>query len=235
MKRTLLFLLLSVGLFASLSSQEVAPFEFSDKEAITIDKEVLKMLVDKTWKSYKQYTVLGEESEEYGVGFMTFTLKPNHTFQAIGKGSINNEGTWEVKKRELLHLKIASNHPSGKEKAMGGAYVIYEISDTTLIFVKNLTSDLKSKIVYYCKSIEMRDLVVRTVKNTTPPVIDTKIAIPKAVTIKNPEDMTQEELKRQLREELFMRALNPPKNFDELTREELLEIHRRIVNGIYRE
>lgn len=235
MKRILLLLLLFVSISVLISAQEVAPFELNDDQAIVIDKSVSKMLVNKTWKSYKQYTVRGEESQEYGSGFLTFALKNDHTFQAIGAGNSNNSGTWEVRKKELLHLKIADDHVAGKEKVMGGSYVIYEITADELVLVKNLTSDLEAKIIYYCKTSERRDLTVKDEKYVTTPVIDTKITIPPSIKIKKLEDMTLEELKSELQSEFFIRVLESPKKMDKLNREALIELLQKVKNGTYQE
>lgn len=234
MKRTLFFSLLFLSSLHLLVSQEAAPFEFNDDQAMALDKNTLKNLIGKTWSSYKQYTVLGEERKEYGGGFLTFTLKNDHTYQAAGDRDRYNKGNWEVKKRALLHLKMAKEQPADQEKAMGGSYVIYGIGDQELVLVKNLTSDLKSKIIYHCKVIESKDLAARPAAPRQEPIMGTKITIPSPLKVKMLESMTAEELSGQIKEELFVRGLNPPVHFDKLKQDALLDLYKNIINGNYR-
>ncbi len=234
MKRVLFFSLLFLPTLHLLIAQEAAPFEFNDDQAMTLDKDVLKNLINKTWSSYKQYIVLGEERKEYGGGFLTFTLKNDHTYQAAGIGDRYNKGTWDVKKRTLLHLKMINEQPADQEKAMGGSYVIYSIKNEELVLVKNLTSDLKAKIIYHCKVIESKDLAARPAKNRQEPIMDTKINIPSPLQVKMTESMTLEELSSQIKEELFVRGLQPPANFSKWKQEALLELYKNIINGNYK-
>ena len=234
MKRTLFFSLLFLSSLHLLVAQEAALFEFNDDQVMALDKNTLKNLIGKTWSSYKQYAVLGEERKEYGGGFLTFTLKNDHTYQAAGSSNHYNTGSWEVKKRALLHLKIANEQPGDQEKAMGGSYVIYSIGDKELVLVKNLTSDLKSKIIYHCEVMESKDLADRPAALRQEPIMDTKISIAFPLKGKMLESMTAEELSGQIKEELFVRGLNPPVHFDKLKQEALLELYKNIINGDYK-
>ena len=134
-------------------------------------------------------------------------------------------------KNRLLHLSVESEHVANQEKSMGGSYIIYNINDDHLILVKNLTSDLNAKVVYYCKVIEIKQYKNVEFHKATPPMTEEERQAWQEKRITELEQMNKEELLKHLREELFMRGIKPPQNLEEFTREELLKIRIQLVKG----
>lgn len=189
------------------------------------------MLINKNWYCYKQHNSQGVTSDEYLVGEPVFILMKDHSFEAA-RGT---KGKWDIQEDKLLHLTVFSEHDVNREKIMGGSYVIYNISDNHLVLVKNLTSDLKTKIIFYCKVIEKAsyEAVPATSSKPIPPMTEEERKAWQEKRIEEMENMSKEELFWRLREELFMRNIKSSQNLEQLTREELLKIRIQLIKGEY--
>ncbi|MFN7120103.1 MAG: hypothetical protein ACK4TA_25155 [Saprospiraceae bacterium] len=230
MKKALFVVMLSICVGEAFAQAiDPAPFAFKDDKAVIIDDQILQLLVNKNWYCYKQYTLRGTASDEYSKGVLGFILQKDHSFEA----SRGTKGKWEVQEKKLLHLVVFSEHEVNQEKIIGGSYVIYNITDDHLVLVKNLTSDLEAKIVFYCKVIEKAAVpVVKKQAASTMTEAERKAWQEKR--IMEFEQMNKEGLLKGLQEELFMRGIKSPQNLEELTREDLLKIRIQLIKGEYR-
>lgn len=125
-----------------LGAQEVAPFDLKAGKPLALKSEVLAQLFDKTWTSYRQYSLSNNRAAPLQSGFLALQIRSNNQYQ-ISDGGRREQGTWALAGRNQLNLK-----PEDVATANAGStYLIYHISATDIVLVKAAEAEQLSKII----------------------------------------------------------------------------------------
>lgn len=151
-------------IFATLIlGQDVAPFQWEDINAKTIDSEVLEALLYKNWHCYERKFRYKGLYRKVNPGYQ-FYLMENGTCTITLNGK-EEPGTWHIENNNLLVFNIdnAEDYVHWNHNLLGG-HALYKIDETGLILVKTLTSDFDNKIILYFDTQERHQ--VRVVSNS---------------------------------------------------------------------
>lgn len=230
MNKGYLFLfLMSIGCSYTAHAQQVKPFQFNDKKATKISKKVLEKLENKTWVVYKLYYETGNETKSYPFAFFSIKLNADSSFQAASAQQ-SSMGNWLVEQKKVLRLVTKDSSRINNEIFIGGGYNIYKITDTELVLTKNLTSDLKNKMIYYFKGSQSKLLTEAPIKpKTATPQLNSKDTKPMD------DSRILKALQDEIITELFLRGLKPPKKLEKMNKEELTLLKKKILSGEYKE
>lgn len=228
MKPAIFFIYFISCFLTQLSAQEVAPFQFKDQKGIVLNKKNLPVLLDKTWTTYKQYYVNKDEGATYSGSFMAFKFSPDGRFQGTA-GNRSLSGTWEVKNKRILNVIIQEKSEIDKEVKIGGAYAIYKLSDGELVMVKNLTTDLNLRIVYYCKGTKSSVLA----ENPTTFTAAQSASVDKKAIEAERQKREQINLISEIETEAQLRGVKLKEKLTKMDVKALQELKKQILSGEY--
>ncbi|HMO38236.1 MAG TPA: hypothetical protein PKC76_04320 [Saprospiraceae bacterium] len=141
MKQSLL-LFACLLMLLPLGAQEVKPFNFKAGKPLVLKSEVLAQLFDKTWTSYRQYSLLNNEAAPSQSGFLALKIRDNNQYQ-ISDGGRREQGTWALAGRNQLKL-TPEDAPATNT---GSTYLIYHISATDIVLVKAAEAEHPGRII----------------------------------------------------------------------------------------
>lgn len=239
MKKLSIFLVFNLLIVIVLSAQEVVPYHFDEKKAMKLDEAVIRALCENGWSSVKQYYIKENEIIISSENYLFLKLNSDHTFKSLGEKRGANAGTWQVYQDKILHLTADSAYLNEYNKlSMAGSFAIFGMTSAEVVLVKNITSQLNAKWVFYFKKSEDSSKLAWNPKPYVPvhytPKTAEELAAWQEKRMKELEQMNKAELLNGLKEDLFMRNIKAPQNLEERTREELLDIRIKMIKGEYR-
>lgn len=222
MKKTFLLLLVcSIG-FGGLYSQDAAPFKFKEQKGIAIKEDVLAILFDKNWTSFKQYTVNTGKAQPQKSNFFAIRINADSSFQISGTNYRQN-GRW-VANGKSLQLQVTEDVKSSnpEAEAIGGTYSIYKITDDELLLVKEMQQGNTEHWVCYFKgtkpadigSIPMASAAARTVES-------------------DKQKAEKENLMKEISMEFFLRGEKKIPDLEKMDNDELISMRNSLVRGKY--
>ena len=124
-----------------MSAQTFAPFQKDDKLLIELNDSVLKKIIGKWWLSSKLIENIDNEID-------TLSWSGSVHYQKDSTLKARCEGKWRIHSNKLIVHQLSCTQ-SGRSQPLIGAFAVYEITDTTLVLVKVLTSNGSWKKKYY--------------------------------------------------------------------------------------
>jgi len=216
------YLIAIIGCFfffhTNIYCQNVSPFQFEDKNKLEIDELVKQLLFEKNWYAHEmQYF----EKGNYDFNPVKFDLKiaNDHTFSQD-----YYKGDWAIENDLIIfNLDISEKRYTNNFFA-AGAFSIHKISADELVLVKNLSSRMSNRIVYFLATKEIAFAKYASRQPINPPIKRDKITAP------NYEiPYSQKNLVALINEVYFMRKIPAPiKPFSEWTLEELKKEWRKL-------
>ncbi|MFN7120102.1 MAG: hypothetical protein ACK4TA_25150 [Saprospiraceae bacterium] len=209
-------------------SQEVAPFQLKDQKGITISKKSLPLLTGKTWTTYKQYYANKDEASVYAGSFMAFKFSPDGKFNGTA-GNRSLSGNWSIENKRLLKLVINEVNEIDQEVKIGGAYAVYKLTNEELVLVKNLTSDLSMRIIYYCKGSKT-SVLAESPKNAGASSVN---QVDKKALEEAQKKREQQVLINEIETEAQLRGIKLKDKLDKMDMKSLQSLKNQIVSGEY--
>jgi len=221
--KNLLTLLCCLFLFHTyIYGQDAVPFQFENKEKITIDATVQQLLINKEWHCYEMLYFEKGVQDRNPLRF-SVEIKDDQTFTQSRKS-----GIWQIE-NNLLVFKIASDDYTKDKIFTAGAFSVQKINEEELVLVKNLSSSSVNRIAYFLAPAE---IAKERYAANNPEMIRLRTTLPEhsnAVPVNYEIPYTKEEFAGKLKEAYFMRKLPAPeKDFSEWTLEELDEKYREL-------
>ncbi|MCP3928882.1 MAG: hypothetical protein GY705_07260 [Bacteroidetes bacterium] len=164
MKTPFLIFSLLILISSLIRAQEVAPFQYKDKDAIRLTEKKLEPIFDTTWVCLKMYFTNREERNTTNFRHI-LQISRDGTWKVSSHGLYG--GTWHIENNRLLALNFDSKK-IGMTPFIGGGYSVLKLTDDELVIVKNLTSAFDNSIVYTYTPTENFDNhpeVIRSRKN----------------------------------------------------------------------
>ncbi len=228
MKKTTLISFILFSCLLHAYSQQVVPFQWKEQKGIALSKKTLPLLTAKTWTTYKQYQVNKNEASAYAGSFGAFKFLSDGKFN----GTLGNRsfmGIWTLEKKRILQLNIQEQSEKNQDNKIGGAYTIYKISEEELVLVKNLTSDVNKRMVYYCKGSKTNVLVESPV-NTS---VNTILPVDKKAQEAMQKKREQQAIINEIETEAQLRGIKLKENFEKMDAKSLQVIKNQILIGEY--
>lgn len=228
MKKTVLFLVTMLCSLLNGFSQDVAPFQLKDQKGIALSKKNLPLLTAKTWTTYKQYYANKDEASTYAGSFMAFKFLPDGKFNGTA-GNRSLTGTWTLEKKRIVQLNIQEQSAIDQEIKIGGAYTVYKLTAEELVLVKNLTSDLSTRIIYYCKGSKTNVLAESPATMSANPISEAEKKSASELQKKRERQVIISEIET----EAQLRGIKLKEKLEKLDTKTLLSLKNQIINGEY--
>ena len=119
----------------AVSAQTIAPYQWLDTEALELSEDVLDKLIGKDWDHEIMVTSMRGTTDT----LTRTTLDIIYYKDSTVKQHLYS-GTWKVVKNKLIVNEITWNRKNSLEMLLNGAFSIYEITDSTLVLVRKMTS-----------------------------------------------------------------------------------------------
>ncbi len=144
--------ILSVLLFLSFPIySQVEYFEYNNPNALTIGENELNLLISKKWLVDDSKMIIREDTANTKL-YSTLKYNQNGTFTYFNS-PYSLSGKWEIIKEK--YIKHSPEDIDKQSKAnFGGIYSVLEISDSTLLITKVLTSLNDMGIVFHFQGID---------------------------------------------------------------------------------
>ncbi len=210
------FLIFSLLILVSslIRAQEVAPFQYKDKDAIRLTEKKLAPIFDTTWVCLKMYFTNREEKSTTPFRH-TLKISADGTWLVSLRGVFG--GSWQIENNRLLVLNF-DNEKNETIPFIGGGYSVLKISDDELVIAKNLTSVFDNSIVYTYTRKENYDKYSEVGKYKKARIANAN---------KNKETR-KERLIRTIEEMYNKKEMQPEKGLDQKSEEELTEIRKEL-------
>jgi hypothetical protein len=149
MRLLIVTLILIIGTSSLCFGQITGNLNVKDPKAIELTDEIVKLLCAKGWDFIKLIeNIRGTETEYKN---QNSASKP--TFDCNGEfwDDFRGRGKWKKINNQYLQVTITIESNNYLKSKLKGAWAIYEISDSTLVLTKVLTSSGDWKKQYYFK------------------------------------------------------------------------------------
>ncbi len=208
MKYALLLPWLLMSLLTA-KAQEEAPFAFKKRLGLAIKEETLAILTGKTWTTYKQYKVSGQNAQLQAGNFFSLRINADRTFLLSG-GNARQNGRWNAKSKALEFEVTEYVYPPGSSAPiLSGVFAIYKITNDEML----LAALPDHHWIYY-------------LRGSKPQSVDAN-----AAPASNFQERERQGLLREIETEFFLRKLRTPSNLNTMPIADLYALRNRLVQG----
>lgn len=213
-----LLLLLLLACCQAAIAQPVAPFQYQDPKALSIDETLKSRLFDRHWSLEARNFFLNDST------FSTASFPSGNGLYLHTGGQIgltDTLGVWTTVEDRILLFNLNPAYP--RDELLAGGYAVYAIDEQRLTLVKCLTSNYQNRIELHFRTEEETAMLsyysqmkARKNMNTNPGTRPSALT-PGEWPFKDP----WQELLDSVRVEYFIRGLKPPEGLSELSAPEL--------------
>lgn len=153
--------------FRTSGAQDVPPYMLNDAKAITIDSSLIQLLAKEKWFLDVATEYIHNRLDTLKDSKMEMDLGVAYLFGVAEKEKVYGSNGWCVIAKKAIWLSYDTSKANNKPLINGvvrpsGSFIIYEISDTSLVLCRTLTSNASWKKYYrFVRGAAMENAVKR--------------------------------------------------------------------------